>query len=74
MRDAPGIRSGASCSWVERTNPQEGGGRKEGVRMALGDQLGDSSGRITGTRVITPVVGAPAQIEVAFQGSGTMLG
>ncbi len=42
--------------------------------MALGDQLGDSSGRITGTRVITPVVGAPAQIEVAFQGSGTMLG
>ena len=42
--------------------------------MALGDQLGDSSGRITGTRAITPVVGAPAQIEVAFQGSGTMLG
>ena len=42
--------------------------------MALGDQIGESSGRITGTRVITPVVGAPVQIEVAFQGSGTMLG
>jgi hypothetical protein len=42
--------------------------------MALGDQIGEASGRITGTRVITPVVGAPAQMEVAFQGSGTMLG
>jgi hypothetical protein len=34
--------------------------------MALGDQIGEASGRITGTRVITPVVGAPAQMEVAF--------
>ncbi len=42
--------------------------------MALGDQIGESTGRITSTRVITPVAAAPAQMEVAFQGSGTMLG
>jgi hypothetical protein len=41
--------------------------------MALGDQLGQSSGKITGTRVLTPV-GEPVQIEVSFQGSGNMLG
>src|SRR4028119_1962772 len=42
--------------------------------MALGDQIGESSGRITGTRVITPLGSQQAQIEVAFQGSGTLLG
>jgi hypothetical protein len=44
--------------------------------MALGDQIGEGSGRITGTRVITPMVGTQqqAQIEVSFQGSGTLLG
>jgi hypothetical protein len=42
--------------------------------MALGDQIGDAAGRITGTRVITPEVGGPAQMEVTFQGSGTLLG
>ena len=42
--------------------------------MALGDQIGESTGTITSTRVITPLVGAPAQMEGAFQGSGTMLG
>jgi hypothetical protein len=41
--------------------------------MALGDQLGESSGRITSNRVVAPL-GAQAQIEVAFQGSGSMLG
>jgi len=44
--------------------------------MALGDQIGEASGRITGTRVITPMVGTQqeARIEVSFQGSGTLLG
>ena len=41
--------------------------------MALGDQLGESSGRITATRVV-PSVAGPAQIEVIFQGSGNILG
>jgi len=44
--------------------------------MALGDQIGEASGRVTGTRVITPLVGTQqqARIEVSFQGSGTLLG
>ncbi len=44
--------------------------------MALGDQIGEASGRVTGTRVITPMVGTQqqARIEVSFQGSGTLLG
>ena len=44
--------------------------------MALGDQIGEASGRVTGTRVITPMVGTQQQvrIEVSFQGSGTLLG
>src|SRR3712207_8252672 len=43
--------------------------------MALGDQIGEGSGRITGTRVITPLgTQQEARIEVSFQGSGTLLG
>ncbi len=42
--------------------------------MALGDQIGEGSGRVTGTRVINPLGTQQAQIEVAFQGSGTLLG
>ena len=43
--------------------------------MALGDQVGESSGKITGTRVLTPVGGEQqVQMEVSFQGSGNMLG
>ena len=42
--------------------------------MALGDQIGEASGRVTGTRVITPLGMQQAQIEVSFQGSGTLLG
>jgi hypothetical protein len=42
--------------------------------MALGDQIGEASGRITGTRVITPSAGQTPRIEVSFQGSGTLLG
>jgi hypothetical protein len=42
--------------------------------MALGDQIGESSGRITGTRLIPPVAGGPAQMELSFQGEGTLLG
>jgi hypothetical protein len=42
--------------------------------MALGEQIGESSGRITGTRVITPLGTQQALIEVSFQGSGTILG
>ena len=41
--------------------------------MALGERLGESSGRITGTRVVSSIEGA-VQIEITFQGSGTMLG
>ena len=41
--------------------------------MALGDQVGEASGKITGTRVLTPV-GEQVQMEVSFQGSGNMLG
>jgi hypothetical protein len=53
-----------------------GGRRKEeSAPMALGDQIGEGSGRITGTRVITPMVGTQQpRIEVSFQGSGTLLG
>jgi hypothetical protein len=43
--------------------------------MALGDQVGEASGKITGTRVLTPVGGEQqVQMEVSFQGSGNMLG
>jgi hypothetical protein len=41
--------------------------------MALGDQIGEASGRITGTRVLAPE-GQPVKVEVSLQGSGTMLG
>jgi hypothetical protein len=41
--------------------------------MALGDQIGEASGRITGTRVLAPE-GQPVKMELALQGSGTMLG
>jgi hypothetical protein len=42
--------------------------------MALGDQIGEASGKITGTRVVTPLGGHTRQIEVSFQGSGSLLG
>ena len=43
--------------------------------MALGDQIGEASGRITGTRVITPSgTQQQVRIEASFQGSGTLLG
>ena len=43
--------------------------------MALGDQIGEASGRITGTRVIAPSgTQRQVRIEVSFQGSGTVLG
>ena len=42
--------------------------------MALGDQIGDASGKITGTRVLTPLGGHTQRIEVSFQGSGSLLG
>jgi hypothetical protein len=48
-------------------------GKEEMTPMALGDQIGELSGRITGTRVITPSAGQ-TRIEVSFQGSGTVLG
>jgi hypothetical protein len=48
-------------------------GKEEMTPMALGDQIGEISGRITGTRVITPSAGQ-TRIEVSFQGSGTVLG
>lgn len=41
--------------------------------MALGEELGEASGKITGTRVLAPV-GEQVQIEVSFQGTGRMLG
>ena len=42
--------------------------------MALGDQIGEASGKITGTRVLTPLGGHTQQIEVSFHGSGRLLG
>ena len=42
--------------------------------MALGDKVGETSGRVTGTRVITPSGTQPVQLEVSLQGSGTVLG
>jgi hypothetical protein len=48
-------------------------GKEEMPSMALGDQIGEASGRITGTRVITPSAGQ-TRMEVSFQGSGTVLG
>ena len=42
--------------------------------MALGEQIGEASGKITGTRVVTPLGGHTRQIEVSFQGSGSLLG
>ena len=42
--------------------------------MALGEQLGEMSGKVTGTRVLSPEGGEPVHIEVSFQGNGTMLG
>jgi hypothetical protein len=41
--------------------------------MALGEQLGESTGRITGTRVLAPE-GQQLKVEVALEGRGTMLG
>jgi hypothetical protein len=42
--------------------------------MALGDKVGETSGRVTGTRVITPSETQPVQLEVSLQGSGKVLG
>jgi hypothetical protein len=41
--------------------------------MALGEQLGTASGKITGTRVLVPE-GQQLKVEVSFSGRGTMLG
>jgi hypothetical protein len=49
-------------------------GKEEMTPMALGDQIGEASGRITGTRVITPSGTQQTRIEVSIQGSGTLLG
>jgi hypothetical protein len=42
--------------------------------MALGDKVGETSGRVTGTRVITPSGTQPVRLEVSIQGSGKVLG
>jgi hypothetical protein len=39
----------------------------------LGEQLGTSSGKITGTRILS-TDGPNTRVEVSFQGSGTLLG
>ena len=39
----------------------------------LSDRLGESSGKITGTRVL-PSEGQQIGMEVSFQGHGTLLG
>ncbi len=41
--------------------------------MALGDQLGEASGKVSGTRVLASE-GQHVKLEVSFQGRGTMLG
>jgi hypothetical protein len=43
------------------------------VFTMLGEKIGQSSGRITGTRLV-PVEGGGVKVEVSFQGSGTVLG
>ena len=40
--------------------------------MAIGERLGESSGKITSTRVLTSE--GPVKVEVSFQGRGNMLG
>jgi hypothetical protein len=40
--------------------------------MAMGERLGESSGKITGTRVLTSE--GQVKVEVSFQGRGDMLG
>jgi hypothetical protein len=42
--------------------------------MALGEQLAESSGKITGTGVVPPVGEEQVHVEVSFQGNGTILG
>jgi hypothetical protein len=42
--------------------------------MALGEKVGETSGRVTGTRVITPSGTQPVQLEVSIQGNGKVLG
>jgi hypothetical protein len=39
----------------------------------LGERLGESAGKITGTRVL-PTEGQQVKLEVSFQGQGTLLG
>jgi hypothetical protein len=41
--------------------------------MALGDQIGEVSGRITGTRVLAPE-GQQVKVEVSIEGHGKILG
>ncbi len=41
--------------------------------MALGDQLGESSGKVSGTRVLASE-GQQVKLEVSFQGRGTNTG
>jgi hypothetical protein len=41
--------------------------------MALGEQLGESSGKVTGSRVLAPE-GQQVKVEVSFEGRGKMLG
>jgi hypothetical protein len=41
--------------------------------MALGEQLGEASGKVTGTRVLGPE-GQQVKVEVSFEGRGTLLG
>ncbi len=41
--------------------------------MALGDQIGECSGRITGTRVLAPE-GQQVKVEVSLEGRGRLLG
>lgn len=60
---------------VDRDGPYKRAGWKEEMTpMALGEQIGALSGRITGTRVISPPLEGQTRIEVSFQGSGTVLG
>jgi hypothetical protein len=60
--------------WKELTRRgKRGVGKEESAPMALGEQIGEASGRMTGNRVITTSAGQTG-IEASFQGSGTLLG
>lgn len=59
------------CGWLPATVCDAHAAEED--YLMLGDRLGESSGKITSTRVL-PSEGQQVWIEVSFQGHGTLLG